>query len=689
MAVRSFHPPCLWRRRLAALAFLVLGLCGHAFVCAAAQVPAASEKDQQARVAALIEQLGDENYHRRNDAKWELERIGLTAFEKLRQAAQTHPDAQVARAARYLIDSQDVVWWLESDGLEVRELLKKYNESKSDQRDATLQSLSDIGSPDAILALCRLARFESSELRSKSAALFLMQAISLRLKSLQTQPGSAEAAQLSGSIALTLGDSQRTAATWLRALMAELDADAAAIRTGESTTGESTTGENAQASDRDGQPTQVDRAGVARWKQIVEQELALAEQSVKPSAAGTLTQAAESPAELLITLRLYRWIGTWVTERYGRAPALELVRTSLSLVGQDPQALVASAAWAIEAELPELVSELAERYPDQFSQEPQLGYYMAEAHLRLGDEAAAQRAAETAGQAVVKQLDQLKNLPNLNLEDIQANRHYQYARLLAQRGLFAWSEQQYLKAVELDSRIEAGIRADLAQFYWFGGEYDKAARTLQPLAEEAMANRQTEFPVQADIYSNPAGILASYHFYSGLAALDRGEKLEASTQLRRAIEVDGASPNPDVVIALQRLGSEEPFGDYFQQAFERMSNSLRVRVLEAEEQLARSNDRVSRSVTAPRLAQECNQLAWLLSKCEISTAEALSLSLRSLELMPEESVYLDTLARCYFATGQLEDAIRTQKQAIRSSPHERQMLGQLAEFEAALAARGE
>ncbi|MEO8272368.1 MAG: hypothetical protein ABI557_21850, partial [Aureliella sp.] len=84
---------------------------------------------------------------------------------------------------------------------------------------------------------------------------------------------------------------------------------------------------------------------------------------------------------------------------------------------------------------------------------------------------------------------------------------------------------------------------------------------------------------------------------------------------------------------------------------------------------------------------DCNQLAWLLSKCNISTTEALSLSLRSLELMPDEPAYLDTLARCYFADGQLEDAVRTQKKAIRLAPHERQMLKQLHEFELALAAK--
>ena len=211
MAERSFQPPLLWSRRF--LLFVLLPACLWANLGgpASAHPQSANGSPQPAQVDALIEQLGDENYHRRNDAKWELELIGLAAFEKLRQAAQGHPNAQIARAARYLIDSQNVVWWLESDTAEVRDLLKTYNEAKGDRRDDTLEQLSDIGSPEAILALCRLARFESSELRSKSAALYLMQAIAQRLKRLEAEPRSLEASQLAESINLTLGDSQRPA----------------------------------------------------------------------------------------------------------------------------------------------------------------------------------------------------------------------------------------------------------------------------------------------------------------------------------------------------------------------------------------------------------------------------------------------------------------------------------------------
>lgn len=621
-----------------------------------------SEPQQQARIAALIEQLGDDNYHRRSDAKWELERIGLAAFEQLRQAAEGHANAHVARAARYLIESQNVVWWLESDSLEVRELLKSYNESTSDDRDTVLLQLSERSSPDALLALCRLARFESHELRSKSAALYLMQAISKQLKELDPSSRAQQSGQLASSIALTLGDSRRTATQWLQAFIDDLQGSSEL------------------------EPGPVADRHLARWQEIVTQEQQLA--TTQPQAAPQLSgQSFKHMRTLAVTLRLYRWLGSWITERYGRVPALELVRSSLKLVGNDPQALLTAAAWSIEAELPELVPELADRYTDQFTDEPQLGYYLAESYLQLGDESSAQKAADAASEAIVKQVEQLRTLTNLNLEEIRANRHYQHARLLAQRGLFPWAEQEYVRALALESRVQAAIRADLAQFYWFGGENEKAALTLRPLAEEAQRHGEPELPMQADVYSNPAAALANYHFYSGLAAIDEDNKPLASEHLRQSLDVGGVAPNPDVVIAMQQLGGEEPFHSYFQVAFDEMSGAFRIRVLEAEEQLSKAADRMSRAMSGPRLAEECNQLAWLLSKCEISTSEALSLSLRSLELMPDEPAYLDTLARCYFADGQLEDAVRTQRKALRLAPHERQMLKQLHEFEAALAAQ--
>lgn len=614
---------------------------------------AVSSPISPSEIAQLIDQLGDSNYHRRTDAKWELERIGLAAFEQLRQAALEHANAHVARTARYLIESQNVVWWLETDSLEVRDLLKHYNSSKSEDRDTVLQQLSERATPDALLALGRLARFESNELRSKSAALYLMQAVHQKLQRAQFEDvDHPHTTELAASLLLTLGDSQRPASRWLIALTDDLNA-----------------------------LPQLPDAHVERWRIALELEHQQSPTNI-PANAGQFEQFRS----LAVTLRLYRWLGTWITEHHNRDTALQLVRSSLQMIGKEPHALLSASAWAIEAKLPELVADLAAQYPEPFQAEPQLGYYLAESYLQRNDLAAADEAAHSASEAVIKQLDLLKKLPNLSLVEIQANRHYQHARLLASRGLYQWAEQQYLMGLELDSKIQAVTRNDLAQLYWFGAEYDKAAAILKPIADQVQQNPDSELPGAPDIYSNPALSLANFHFYSGLAALERNDMAEASKHLQQALAIEGVPPNPDIVIAMRQLANDETYRQAFQTNFDQMSNSFRVRVLEAEQELSRATDRMTRAMAGPQLAEECNQLAWLLSKCEISPIEAVNLSLRSLELMPDEPVYLDTLARCYFAAGRVDDAVLIQRKAVQLSPHERQMKRQLEEFESALSA---
>jgi len=45
---------------------------------------------------------------------------------------------------------------------------------------------------------------------------------------------------------------------------------------------------------------------------------------------------------------------------------------------------------------------------------------------------------------------------------------------------------------------------------------------------------------------------------------------------------------------------------------------------------------------------------------------------------------MDTLARCYFKNGNIENAIALQKQAIAAEPSSRELLRNLQAFEAAL-----
>ncbi len=648
-----------------------------------ADTPDSTDSILQVKVAKLIEQLGDENYHQRVNARWELEQIGLPAFERLRQAASSHPSAHVARAAKYLIESQNVQWWLETDSLQVRDLLKGYNDIRDVDRETVQQQLAEAGTQDAMLALCRLTRFESSELRSKSAALHLMEtACKQRVQATQKQqtadiimagrkakgfavgnsPNSLNAAVLAKSVSLTLGDSNRTAAQWLNLLMDELASPSNAEPTGK--------------------PNSLER-----WKIFVAAEHAL---SISTDEGNV--QDFDRQRVLAVTLRLYRLLGSWITKTYDRDAALELVRPSLDLIRNEAVAVQDAAIWALDSELPELVPELKTAYADVFDTQPEIGYYLAESYLRLEDKSAAQAAARAASESIerqhAKEVNKRGAMRSPELEQqILESRHARIAGSLAARGLFEWAESEYLLALTFTADSSSETRHRLAEFYWFGGEHEKAAQTLKPLAEAALTQNNMDLPFAPGVFASPAVTLANYYYYSGLAAIDRGENELASDFLSKALQVDGIEDNPDVVIALKRIATREPIASYFQEHFDRMCRESRVQVLQEEVELSLATDRMKRAMTIPRLATACNQLAWLLSKCESNPQEALKLSLRSLELMPNEAVFMDTLARCYFSAGQIDEAVRTQRQAVKRSPHERQMVVQLREFEAAAAAQ--
>lgn len=619
------------------------------------------------RVADLIEQLADPNYHRRVAARWELEQIGLAAFEQLREAAQNHPDPQIERSARYLIESQKVVWWLESDSIEVRELLKSYNTQTEVDRDSLLQKLADLESDDALLALCRLARFESNELLSKSAALYLMEQLRVLAASDNPTNSNSEArvTELTKSLLMTTGEGARPATEWLNTLLEDLQDPAAA-------------------------------APLEKWKQLLAAEhtqvVALKRSQPgeqPPPPAAPVAAKARNPRlqqNVLVVLRFYRWVANWATDRVDRSAALDLARPSLQLIADNALAIRTAAEWALDADLPELVQELQPRFSDQFSNEPQLGYLWAESLLKMGRVERAQEVAAGASKAVEIQLQEFKNLRNLNLDEIRAGRHYVLANQLERRGLFDWAEQEYLAALELELKegTEYRIRENLAQFYWFGEQPARAVEVLEPIVAEIVNGDASRLPNAPGDFTDRSLTLSNYYFYLGLAEIAREQYAAAFESLRKALAVDPAFANPDVLIAMYRISRHGLFEAEFQKFFDEMVDDFRVHVVEAEAQLAHSANRIERVNAGPTLATACNQLAWLLSNCETSPEEAIRLSQRSLELVPDEPAYLDTLARCYYAGKHYELAVRTQQRAVDLAPFERQMVQQLEEFEAAL-----
>jgi tetratricopeptide (TPR) repeat protein len=584
-----------------------------------------SSGETVALVAQLIEQLGDENFRVRSNAMASLDRIGLTAFEQLRQALD-HTNAQVALSAEYLLLSQNVVWWLDTDSQEVRERLQDYSSLSSRERQTRLQELAHIGTSDALIALCRIAKFESNEWVSRAAALQLMKVL-MKMDGPRVAP-------LCQSILLVLDTADRTAARWLLT----------------------------QANHLLG----FHLVDTGTWKDFADEMTLEVSQN----------QRIRGEQKLLV-LQYYEWLTEWALKSQDRLATLEMVRPSRRLVEPNPYAVREYGYWALEMKLPELIMELAEDYPTFFENDQELSYLLAEAYIRSGDPV---RAEELAGQALHLPQVRSKLLGQLargNTAEIEAARREAQARRLRERGLFDWAEAEYKLAIELESRSKDALRIALAEFYWEGGQYDRAAAVLEQAAQTSAAEKN----LPGSLVDHSA-VVAHYNWYRALEAAKDGLHDSAMKYFESALQANETAntQNPDILIALyQQAKSDEDWG-LFYSYFEKMVNRYRSLVSSEEARLAQSNFGQFANAGAD-LAEACNQLAWLLSNCRTSLEEAIYLSQRSLEYYPEIPAYLDTMARCAFASGNLESAMEYQKRAMEKAPHDRMMQAQMLHFE--------
>ena len=87
------------------------------------------------------------------------------------------------------------------------------------------------------------------------------------------------------------------------------------------------------------------------------------------------------------------------------------------------------------------------------------------------------------------------------------------------------------------------------------------------------------------------------------------------------------------------------------------------------------------------VAQLENQYAWLVGNTIGDIDEAIRASEHSVQIYQGDGGFLDTLGRCYYRKGDLESALKYQRQAVKASPHEMQIQRQLALFELEAAKR--
>lgn len=590
--------------------------------------PSASAGDSDkplSEVGRWIEQLGADSYATRTRAMERLQRMGLEAFDELHQA-QFHPDIEIEMAARYLVSSLLVSWSEETDPPEVREALNEYGAQDETERMSRIEMLAEFSDRKGLPALARLTRFETSIRLSREAALAILE-----------QPMSGdEASRVRNSETLlnVLGDNQRDSSQWLRVYAEDLSSG---------------------------------DYSVDQWSELIAKQ----RHDVDAMISQTATRGS--------VLELVRICASRAILSGRRDEALRLSREHIDLIEPTTRQLVDACTWAIDHELHPFVLNLRDEFKSLFDQQPILLYGAAEAMKVAGEN---QQADALAAKALA-----IEPLPTTAAEKEKASprdyedaaqAHMDIGSNLRRRGLFGWAELEYrhvIESIEIDAAPSAIVRGELAAMLGELERHREVVEVLRPLVErvekdDKMRQRLNNFFYQL------SRTQSELFFHDGLADLKDGKAAEARPKLLRAYSL---YDNVDILIAMYRTDGDEQW-----KAMIRSKLDTAIKKSEANiERSGMQNGMMGRFNNVPPDFY-MNEYAWLVSNTEGDYRKALEYSLKSLETDPDAAKY-DTCGRCYFAVGDIENALLMQKRALKLDPHSPPMQRQLKEFEAAQA----
>lgn len=349
-------------------------------------------------------------------------------------------------------------------------------------------------------------------------------------------------------------------------------------------------------------------------------------------------------------------------------------KTIAQLVERRPDAatqnLTRAVDWIAEAENWSALERVLAQFQDQLQSTKRGAYALALARHKQGREDLAEQAAETAStqpadlQRAVNGLDERVIL----------------GKQLLDKGMIDWGRRELRGSIDEKPTISrTGIisRWILFESLFDREEYDESAELLAKLNTEMTetAKNRSEFKQlmqeEQDFIPAAETLRAREAFSRALVARREGNDAEELKQLQAAIAADPG--DADVLIALHRARAATP---------EDHEKSLRLinELADVFQQQIEEN---------PDDPTNYNQWAWLISNTVGDYEKAVRYSQRSLQLQPEDAGYLDTLGRCYFAAGDLEKAVNTQRRAVAKLPHMQVMQRQLKQFEESLAAKSE
>jgi len=325
--------------------------------------------------------------------------------------------------------------------------------------------------------------------------------------------------------------------------------------------------------------------------------------------------------------------------------------------GDEPDLVAADMAWLADHDLPQAVELLTESLAEPQAPRPLVAYAAAIARRRLGDEAGAEALVSRARAA-------------LDADDSPTSSRLQAAIILARWGAVDWSLAEHA-AIQADAETSAGMLALSATIAAeVLNEQDRcaeAAAMLRALLEGPLRREGLDQALM-QVARDPAGVRSRMLYFDARAAAAAGD----APGERRLLDESLAAYEKDVdtLIAVYRVAA----GDDERRA------AIRPRITKA---LTAIKDEIA---AVPEDATGYNEYAWLVSNTEGDVAEATAFAKRALELSFDSAGYLDTLAHCHAAAGDLANAVRTQSLAVRREPHNRMLRRNLERFVAAAAA---
>lgn len=296
----------------------------------------------------------------------------------------------------------------------------------------------------------------------------------------------------------------------------------------------------------------------------------------------------------------------------------------------------------LEKRLPRIIEKLGDRFNDLFSSDPLLLYALAYAKQSLGKSSVATELAEKAQK----------------LNPTTAPKHLVVAFRLQQQGWFEWSETEYRTAIEIDElKTSVSLQATsvLSEMLHDQMQDKKAAEALKPLVS-LLKKDSGQRAALRQINRDPNDLYSRIHFFRACQHEKEGNLKKQKDELLLAI---GENPSDaDVLIALYRLPNQT----------EDERKATKARIVDA---ITTFRGQIKKQ---PNSARPLNQFAWLVGNTlgEVDpelAEEAIRYSHKSLEFRPAAPGFLDTLGRCYYAKGDIENAIKYQTEAARLDPH--------------------